>query len=312
MDELSNSVYEYYVAHFNELTESKQLHFASRLALWSADPFAIRTLGTMRPMVTHNEDPAAALQAVYAEAQATIHHGSKNAAELRAPYFGRYPQLRGIATVLFRLTFLKTIYSLDARAALFEIFPKDQLDEFFRQLIIDREAVSILSTHAVNVLYLYSRIVLEDDSLFDPKVFLEVGAQHYDMSRPLHLQLYIYLYTHCIIGESKFYARKVPERYLATYQQMLDELELCISQNFEGINLDNKFEYLVCCKLIGKKSQLESRIAQEAKDSVSPDGTFLIDVLNKNPQTANSTLDLSEHRNVLFIMANREPSGLHA
>ena len=33
-------------------------------------------------------------------------------------------------------------------------------------------------------------------------------------------------------------------------------------------------------------------------------GQLLIDRYNANPQTENTTLDLSEHRNVLFIMAN--------
>lgn len=310
MNELSNSIYEYYRDHFAELTESKQLHFASRLALWSEDKFGLETLAEIRPYVTHHDNPAEALRSVYAEAQQTIHHGSKNAAELRAPYFEKYPQLRAVAMVLFRLTFLKTIYGLDGKDTLYELFPKDQIDKLMQQLLADREALSILSTHAINVLYLYSRIVLEDDGLFDPALFLEVGAQQYDLDNPIHLQLYIYLYTHCVIGESNFYARKLPLKHLATYQKMMDELENYIDQNFTAINLDNKFEFLVCCKLAGKTSRLENKIFEEAEQSVSPDGTFLIDMRNTNPQTANITLDLSEHRNVLFIMADRDPIGL--
>ncbi len=310
MNELSNSVYDYYCQHFSELTDSKQLHFASRLKLWSGDQFGADTLAALRPGVTQDENPDAALRAVYAEALRTIHHGSKNAAELRAPYFEKYPQLRAVAMVLFRLTFLKTIYNLDAKATLFELFPKADLDELMQQLLADQEALSILSTHAINVLYLYSRVVLEDESLYDPALFLEVGASQYDLSNPIHLQLYIYLYTHCIIGESNFYSRQLHEQYLPTYRKMMDELEDQIEAHFTEINLDNKFEFLVCCKLVGKSSKLESQIFTEAKQSVSEDGTFLVDRHNTNPQSANSTLDLSEHRNVLFIMANREPSGL--
>jgi hypothetical protein len=89
---------------------------------------------------------------------------------------------------------------------------------------------------------------------------------------------------------------------------MLDELETVISDNYTAINMDNKFEFLVCCKLAGKQSSLESEIFAEAEYSVSEDGTFIVDRHNSNPQTANSTLDLSEHRNVLFIMANRPKS----
>jgi hypothetical protein len=42
----------------------------------------------------------------------------------------------------------------------------------------------------------------------------------------------------------------------------------------------------------------------EAQKSLSDDGDFLVDRHNTNPQTANASLDLSEHRNVLFVMAD--------
>ncbi|MBC7581698.1 hypothetical protein H7097_02400 [Aeromicrobium sp.] len=310
MNDLSNSIYAYYVTHFSELSESKQLHFASRLALWSNDAFGLDELAYIRSAVSFQNDPDAALRAVYDEAQQTIHHGSKNAAALRAPYFEKYPQLRAVAMVLFRLTFLKTIYQLDGKNTLFELFPKPQLDELMQQLLADHKAVSVLSTHAINVLYLYSRVVLEDEDYFDPALFLAIGAQQYTLNDPIHLQLYIYLYTHCIIGESNFYSRQLPASYLPIYRQMMDELESCIEARFGEINLDNKFEFLVCCKLVGKVSALEVRIFAEAEQSVSDDGTYVVDRHNSNPQTANSTLDLSEHRNVLYIMATREPSGL--
>lgn len=305
MNHLSNSIYDYYVAHFDELTFDKQLHFASRLLLWSGDSFGRQKLQALRAEVTSHEQPDAALRAVYARGMETIHHGSKNAAVLRAPYFERYPQLRVVALVLFRLTFLKTIYQLDARSTFFELFDKQEVESMLAQLQADPEALAILSTHAVNVLYLYSRIVREDDTLFDPALFLEVGAGQYDFDDPVQLQLYIYLYTHCIIGESKFYARTIPATHRHVYMLMLDELEARIAERFESVNLDNKCEFLVCCRLLDRASKLEERIIDEAAQSVSDDGTFLVDRHNRNPQTTNTTLDLSEHRNVLYILANR-------
>ncbi|HWT55402.1 MAG TPA: hypothetical protein VN031_00010 [Candidatus Microsaccharimonas sp.] len=305
MNDLSNTVYRYYCEHFDELSADKQLHFASRLFLWSADQFGEQKLAALRARVTHHDDPTAALRSVYDEAVKTIHHGSKNAAELRAPYFEKYPKLRAVAMVLFRLTFLDSIYGLDARPTLFEIFPKEELEELMQQLLADKEALAILSTHAINVLYLYHRVVLRSDTSLDPAQFLEVGATQYDLTDPIHLQLYIYLYTHCIIGESKFYARTLPEHYSPTYHAMLKELEDTIEAYFEGINLDNKFEFLVCCKLVGYESRLHERIMAEATQSVSTEGDWLVDRHNTNPQTTNSSLDLSEHRNVLFVMANR-------
>src|ERR1700712_415267 len=100
MNNLSNNIYDYYRNHFAELSSDKQLHFASRLFLWSGDDFGRLTLASLRPTVTYNESPDAALRAVYAEAIKTIHHGSKNAAQLRAPYFEKYPLLRPVAMVL--------------------------------------------------------------------------------------------------------------------------------------------------------------------------------------------------------------------
>ena len=55
--------------------------------------------------------------------------------------------------------------------------------------------------------------------------------------------------------------------------------------------------------MVNMTSRLESRIFDEAAQSVSSDGTYIIDRLNNNPQVTNVSLDKSEHRNVLFIMA---------
>lgn len=306
MIKLYNTIYQYYRTHFERLPLDKQLHFASRLYLWDDDEFGQEQLATLRSQVTANDDPVAALQEVYDAAMQTIHHGSKNAAELRAPYFEKYPRLRLIAMLLFRATFLKTIYDIDARPALFALVSRQEIEQLLQDLLADHEAISILSTHAINVLYLYSRVITDDEALFDPQQFVTIASTAYDLDNPIHLQLYIYLYTHCIIGESQFYARAVPNTYKPVYVQMLDELETVIDERFTQINLDNKFEFLVCCKLAGKVSRLQERIEAEAQQSVSDDGDFLVDKHNANPQTTNSTLDLSEHRNVLYIMSHRD------
>jgi len=305
MKDISNSIYQYYVDRFDELPFDKQLHFASRLYLWSGDAFAKMQLERLRPVVTAHDNPAMALRAVHEEARKTISHGSKNAAALRDPYFQKYPEIRPLAMVLFRLTFLESLYGLDARATFFELFDRAEVESLFDRILADPQALAILSTHAINVLYLYHRAVRGNDTSLDPAPFLTVGRTAYDFSDPIQLQLYIYLYTHCIIGESRFYARKLPERYLPVYRQMIAELEDSIADYFGDINLDNKFEFLTCCKLVGVESALREHIEAEAADSLSPDGTFLVDRHNNNPQTANSTLALSEHRNVLYILSHR-------
>jgi hypothetical protein len=306
MTNLSNDVYQYYRDHFTELAADKQLHFASRLALWSNDAFGQAKLAELRGYVTHNNNITAALQNVYDEAQKTVHHGSKNAAGLRTPYFIKYPHLRTVAMLLFRITFLKTVYGIDCTKEIFSYFSKTELDNLAFTLLNDTEALAILSTHAINFLYLYNRVILGDENSLNAKVFMKIqGTGVYDLTNPVHIQLFIYLYTHCIIGESQFYARQLPEQSVPIYKHMLDELETLIEANFELVNLDNKFEFLVCCELVGHRTNLRERIEAEAEISIAETGTYLVDRHNRNQQTTNVTIDLSEHRNVLYIMANR-------
>jgi len=305
MENLSNSILQYYLKHFRKMPYDKQFHFASRIYLWNQDAVLKQYLfGELRAEFTAQENPAAALQAIVDRTKAEKSHGSKNAALLRQPYFERYPLLKMYASLLFRVTFLETIYGIDARPALSAFVSDAELADYEQQLLADDDALAILSTHAINFLYLYRRVVKRDETGFDPAQFLELGRTHYDRTQRIHLQLLIYLYTHCILGESKFYYR-VPAQHRDTYLAMLDEIEQLLRDHFVDINLDNKFEYLACCRLLGVTSPLESDIWGEAGRSVSEDGTFLVDRHNRNPQITNNNLDLSEHRNVLFILANQ-------
>lgn len=312
MNLLSNSVLDYYLSHFTDLAYDKQFHFASRIYLWSQDDrLATLLQNDLKAPFTGSGDPSAAFAEIITRTQAETSHGSKNAALLRQPYFEKYPKLKMYVSLLFRLTFLRTIYGIDARPELFTHIDEAELADYEQQILNDPEAITILSTHAVNFLYLYRFMIKDDNTAPDPRLFLEIGRTRYDHSQKIHLQLLIYLYTHCILAESKFYYRPITH-YQDTYTAMLDDLEKLIEEHFVDINLDNKFEYLACCKLMAHTSNLESRIMAEAEQSVSTDGTFLVDRHNNNPQITNNTLDLSEHRNVLFILANLPFSPLGA
>lgn len=311
MDDLSNNIYAYYRRHFDEMPRDKQLHFASRIFLWDSDSFGKEKLASLRSYVTDYGRPELALQTVYAEAKRTVYDGSQNSLKHRLQYFEKYPWVRPVSSTLFRLTFLDTIYGIDTRRTFSKLFPPDTLKTQFDRLLADPEALAMLSTQAINCLYLYNRVVLRDANHFSPELFLAVGENVYDLDDPIQLQLYIYLYTHCIIGESRFYARRLPDRHKDIYRRMLAELEIVISDRFTQINLDNKFEFLVCCQLVGFQSQLVDRVETEAVHSVSKDGIYLVDTLNSNPQSANLSFDLSEHRNVLYILSHR-PSPLQA
>lgn len=303
MNHLSNTVFRYYLKHLDELSLYQQFHFASRLYLWDRDDVMRHKLTELRSTFTANEQPAVAISEVITATRQAPTLGSKNATELRKPYFEKYPNLKTYVAVLFRINFLRSIYQLDAASTFYDHFPSNQVESFAQYLLDDPMAVAMLSTHAINFFYLYSRLVSKNPDLFDPANFLRVGARQYDHNNPLHLQLLIYLYTHCIIGESQFYYRAISEQ--PVYQQMFGDMEALIAQHFNLINLDNKFEFLVCGRLLGRQTVLRDRIYDEANHSISSAGSFLVDRHNTNPQTANSDLATSEHRNVLFIMSTR-------
>ena len=116
----------------------------------------------------------------------------------------------------------------------------------------------------------------------------------------------LYLLSHCIIGASSFYFNKIEEN-AETYTAMLRLMEELIKSSYFSLNLDIKFEFLVCVGILGYKTYLKDIILGEGACSMSPLGNFLVDTLNSdsdNPLKHNMLL--AEHRNVLFLMAGSQ------
>ena len=235
----------------------------------------------------------------------TPQSGRRNAHELRQPYFEKYPLLYGAHAALFRVRHLDAVYGIDARQALYDCIPRETLLELRDSLMNDQGALQVLSTFAVNYCYLLTRVVERDEAGLDLTRFLDAGHS-YDLSDKTQVQLLIYLYTHCIIGESNFYTQTIPEDKRPIYITMLQELEPIIETNFESINLDNKLEYLVCTRICGYETRLFEPIYAEAGQSISPEGMFIIDIHNTNVQEDRNDFVKSEHRNVLYIMSASE------
>ena len=297
----------YYWGHLNNLSFAKQFHFASRQWLWDQDEKAAHFLANARQSFC-GDNPPELVEKILEDIVANLSpdFGSKNAAAERAPYFAKYPLIKKVLPLLFRLLFIETIYGIDGREHLYKFVSKEELKQLKDDLLKDDKALAILSTHASNFLYLYHRFLLKSEQGFDIEKLYTVGKQNYDLNNRTHLQLYIYLYTHCIIGESLFYKRQIPRDKQETYQKMCQDLESILQSEFENINLDNKFEILVCFKICGYQSEIAKRISEEAEKSWSPDGDYLIDTHNNNKQVDNVTLEKSEHRNVLAIISDRD------
>jgi hypothetical protein len=300
--ELANKVRQYYLNNSHLLDNDKLFHFASRIAAWQGRPEAFDILRKSYDFIVQ---PNRNLSDVISELVNIPQIGKRNAHELRQPFFNKYPKLYGAHLALFRVRHLKSIYGIDARQALFNTISKTDLVNLEQALMKDDEAIKVLSTFAVNYIYLFERIVNENEESFSIQHFYNIGKS-YDTDNIQHLQLLIYLYTHCIIGESNFYTRTITTDKLTIYNQMLTDLERLINVHFERINLDNKLEFLVCARICNFPSELYKRIYDECKKSISPDGTFIIDTHNQNAQTRRNDFVSSEHRNVLFIMSASE------
>ncbi len=296
---LELQIKQYYLDNFSELPEAKRFHYATRLAAWLGEPTAYEELKHLRTYILP-ERYKDNLSGLMSEVLATEQTGRRNAHDLRQPYFLKYPDLYGLHLALFRIRHLKYVYGIDSTDALLAVFSRQKLDTILNQLVKDDRALRVLSTFAVNTIYLHD--LLFGNSLANPRQLLML-ADGYDRSNKIGLQLLIYLFTHCIIGESNFYTQDVSEKNLPTYRNMLDQLDQIISDEFENINLDNKLEFLVCARICNYKTSLDEKIFSECEKSISPSGTFLIDMHNHNIQLERQTFVASEHRNVLFIMA---------
>jgi len=297
---LAHDIYHYYLENQHLLTQDKLFHFATRMAAWNGEPEAYEIL---RKSYDDIVQPALPLETVIQNVLATPQTGRRNAHELRQPFFDKYPKLYGAHLALFRVRHLKSVYNIDATEALFASISEDELTALRDQLLQDKDALLYLSTFAVNFCYLLERVIRGDEESLDITLLYEAGKL-YDLSDKTHIQLFIYLYTHCIIGESNFYTRKISADKLPVYKKMLADLESVISDNFDTINLDNKLEFLVCARICDYASNLYERINGECEKSLSPAGRFLIDIHNSNAQADRNDFVKSEHRNVLFIMSS--------
>ncbi len=302
--QLAENITSFYFSHFDMLDDEKKFHFSTRLSAWNNDQRAKRYLEQARPQFVPNPCNEAALKSELQEVITNPPKSPVNARELRKPYFAAFPLLRGIDLGLFRVRHLKEVYGVDARAALFDLYPKETLLEFEQSLLANDGAMLALSTYAINFIYLLERVMLEriDEEAINVSALYELGKT-YDTNNPNYIQLLIYFYTHCIIGKSNFYVRQVAPAYLPIYQAMLHYLESVIEKRFVDISLDSKLELLVCCRLIGHNSRIEKRIYDECTSSLSDDGTFLVDRHNNQKDPFKTSLNKSEHRNVLFIMS---------
>ena len=292
----------YYFDGFDSLSLQHQFHFASRLGAWNGLPLACKKLDDIK--IKYSTPPDNQTEQKYLRHLLSAPQtGRRVAHNQRKPYFEKYPELFGIEKALFRVRHLLTVYNIDVRKDFITVYSTASLRKILEELSSDSEALRILSSFAVNVFYLA-------DILFDIHItavtanFWYTTGLSYSFDTNESIQLFIYFYTHCIIADSNFYSRSISTENQIIYTKMILRLEEVIEAHFERISLDNKLEFLVATKVIGSLSSLETRIHNEASQSISDNGFFIIEKLNENVRQDRQTFEKSEHRNVLLIMSD--------
>lgn len=283
------------------LLGDKKFHFLSRLSLWNGDSFFKDKLEELREEYIGKSEEAYRKRLKELFMRVPEHGDRMIAKEARQKYFKKYHGLEPSLNLLFKNLFARELYGIDLRAFVRELVSDTVLLDLKFAIESDEEAMRALSTHAINYLYMLDDYLGTEASQPDTEKYFKIGTSYPDES----FELQIYFFTHCIIGASKFYSTEIKKDELSVYMKMVKFVEKIIKDNFQMISLDNKFEFLVCAKICGYKSDLEETIFSEADHSLAPDGNFLIDILN-----AKASLDErndfvgAEHRNVLFIMAH--------
>lgn len=301
---LYNVVLKNYKENFSKL-DHRKFHFASRLYLWFRDVEAEKWLNELKEEYIGDGTEAKFMEKLIELKFELPTRTRPVLLAKRKKYFDSYPQLQHANIGLFRLLFVRTVYGRVFNSVFDSVWERENLSKMRDQLLADTEALKALSTYAINYLYVFDRVVRDNENELPLKAFYNIGVSRYNLKDKDDLRLLIYFFTHCIIGETKFYYRKIPDGKRSIYLKMLKFLEEVITSNYLLINLDNKFEFLVCCRICDYETSLQEKINSEAHASVSEEG-FIVDRHNSGPRKNNATFIASEHRNVLYIMSKSE------
>lgn len=286
MQSISNTIYATYTARLGELSPQKRFHFANRLYSWTGDPQAAAILQSYAPDPSETDKILTELLARRADNDPSI-----NLLDLRAPYFSRYPWLYGLELALFQMRHWYIEYKLDTRSFFRSNAHYTLWDTGLQQLRADIDACAALSSYAVNALYLWHRLIQEDEQIiFAPD---ETGYLH---SNDV---LALYFATHCCLGETLFYARAVPADKLALQRLQLSSMEARASEHLASLPIDALLETVVTQRLCDIESSLQLAVLARAESHFDGSLGYITDPAKPDKNDLNG----AEHRNVLYLMA---------
>lgn len=296
---MNDPVYNYLKNNRYSFSNTNLFHYSTRLAAWNNTDYALTDLRKLKPLFVPDDIYASLINIKKTEIS------TKNRLyPPREKFFAKYPELFYIDLLTTRARHLKYVYGIDISYDLFRIYDKTFLNSLKDKILLDKECIKFLSTYAITVCYMICEILDQPTDQINLDEIIEIGRT-YNLEDPLEIRLYIYLFTHCIIYESNFYTETISnEKRLESFKKMLRTLDSLICKNFNLINLDNKLEFLVCCRICDFKSDIESRIYDECRKSIKSESeVFLVDKYNENKDYCNTDFNSSEHRNILYILS---------
>lgn len=298
-------VQDYYQKNLKKLNFDKSFHFLSRMFLWEKDEAFVKGLEERESKFIGIDEGD--IRATFAKALSDENKFKNiviNGFEQREKHVEKYPSLGSYNRILFQALLSKSVYGKDVSGLVGEILDQEVIVEMREGLLNDPVALKSLSTHAINYLYFLQEIFPGKFDV-DPAELFKIAKYGFD-NESESLLLKIYFLTHCIIGESRFYAQKIDDKS-GVYTEMLRFLEDVIRENYFDVSLDNKVEFLVCARMCNFTSSLKTMILDEAERSFSEIGNFLVDTLNeKRTNPSKRDFYVSEHRNVLYLMATSD------
>jgi hypothetical protein len=296
-------VNKYYWDNFDYLGDSR-FHFASRMHLFLESKNGKRALGKLQKeyIGLSDEETKSKVKELF---ESNNISSSANEKELRLPLFEKYPMLRTYNRLLFKILFADTIYGKDLRPMAGKYSDKNEMIALKKRLDNNDRDMAILATHGINFIYNLENYLFRNSrksGFVDPQRYYQLAKNAYVGKLKDKHNLRVYLLTHCILGESRFYSRKIT-RNKNIYLQMIGLTEEIIRENYFDVNLDNKLEFLVCAKILNYKSDLAKIIFSEAQRSLCG-GNYLADACNKDVSLKNKNgFKTAEHRNVLYLLA---------
>lgn len=295
---LSESVRDYYERFGKFLPEHIAFHFWSRLWLFKKDAVARKHLDELADWylgrVGGIEKRVKGLTTTTAQKDDPITERKK--------YYQKYPKLLKYGSLLFWWLMAKEIYGVDVGTEVEKFAAKEAMLQLRDELLDDTEAIKILSSGATNFFYLLSAY---DEERTDTAWLFELVKSEKIGSDRDNIKRIFYFLSHLVIGETNFYTKNGVTDQLVC-REIVKKLEEIIRKRYFKVSLDMKFEFLICCQVVGYESDLIKVIEGEAERSISPIGNFLVDTHNAWVHGFGNKFTRAEHRNVLYLMAEKQ------